>query len=187
MMNSELTKISRFLSLILRHKPEVIGVELDEHGWADVHKLIGGVRNTYSDFNEDVLIEIVQTDEKQRYSFNNDGTKIRANQGHSVKVDVELKRVAPPDYLYHGTAVKYEKSIDENGLLPKSRLYVHLSSDLATAITVGMRHGDVVIYEVESGRMAADGYDFYLSENGVWLTKIVPVGYLKKGVVKPLD
>lgn len=174
-----LTETSRYMSLILRHKPEVIGITLDEHGWADVNKLIEGIAKTKM-FNMNILEEIVRTDNKQRYSFNADKTKIRANQGHSVPVDVELEQKIPPDYLWHGTGQKYVLSIDKQGLLPQSRLYVHLSSDEKTAITVGSRHGIPVIYKVHSREMAEQGYEFYCSVNGVWLTKEVPVKYLEK-------
>ena len=114
-----------------------------------------------------MLEEIVKTDEKQRYAFNDDKTLIRANQGHSIPVDVELEQKTPPDMLWHGTGEKYVTSIERQGLLPKSRLYVHLSADYDTAIKVGSRHGRPVVYEVNAGAMAADGYDFYLSANGV--------------------
>ena len=123
---------------------------------------------------------IVRTDNKQRYSFNADKTKIRANQGHSIPVDVELSEREPPKILWHGTGEKYVASIDAQGLLPKSRLYVHLSGDFDTAVSVGKRHGRAVVYQVESGRMQRDGYRFYLSQNGVWLTKRVPAEYLRK-------
>lgn len=174
-----LTETSKYISLILRHKPEVIGITLDEHGWADVKELIEGINRT-SPMNMALLEEIVRTDEKQRYSFNEDRTLIRANQGHSVPVDVELPVMAPPEFLWHGTGEKYTSSIEEIGLIPKSRLYVHLSKDIETAKTVGQRHGRPVIYRVLSGKMAQDGYVFYRSVNGVWLTKEVPVAYLEK-------
>ena len=174
-----LNETSKFMSLILRHKPEVIGIELDEHGWADVNELIRGISKTRN-FNRDILEEIVRTDNKKRYSFNEDKTMIRANQGHSVPVDVELKEMEPPEELWHGTGEKYTASIDKQGLIPKSRLYVHLSKDSETAVKVGQRHGRPVLYIVKAGAMHRDGYKFYLSENGVWLTKSVPVKYLKK-------
>lgn len=173
------TDISKFISLILRHKPETVGISLDEHGWANVDELIVGISKTYP-ITKELLEEIVATDNKQRYSFNGDHTLIRANQGHSIPVDVELKKQKPPEYLYHGSAEKYEASIDEVGLIPKTRLYVHLSKDYDTAVNVGKRHGKPVVYKVNSGLMAHDGIDFYLSENGVWLTKAVPAKYLEK-------
>lgn len=174
-----LTGTSKYLSLILRHKPEAAGITLDEHGWANVAELIEGVRKSRP-FDMEMLEEIVRTDEKRRYSFNEDKTLIRANQGHSIPVDVELPVVAPPEILYHGTGEKYVSSIDQQGLLPRSRLYVHLSGDAETARKVGSRHGKPVIYEVLSGKMAKDGFTFYRSVNGVWLTKEVPPRYLKK-------
>jgi len=171
--------ISKYISLILRHKPEVIGITLDEHGWANVNELIEGVSKTYP-LNMELLEKIVAEDNKQRYSFNEDRTLIRANQGHSIPVDVELEQKNPPKILYHGTGEKFVSSIDQQGLIPKSRLYVHLSSDLDTAIKVGKRHGKPIIYEVLSGEMEKDGYLFYCSVNGVWLTKSVPAKYLRK-------
>ena len=170
---------SKYISLILRHKPEVINITLDEHGWANVDELIKGVSKTHPiDF--EMLEKIVASDEKQRYSINEDKTLIRANQGHSIPVDVELEEVEPPEILYHGTGEKYVSSIDREGLLPMSRLYVHLSLDMDTAIKVGKRHGKPVIYQVFGHNMVKDGYKFYCSVNGVWLTKEVPVKYLKK-------
>ena len=155
---SSLTQTSKFISLILRHKPETIGITLDEHGWADVKELINGVNSSGAyHLDIDLLKEIVRTDEKQRYSFNDDCTLIRANQGHSIPVDVELQEAIPPDILYHGTGEKYAASIEEQGLLPKSRLYVHLSADLETAKKVGQRHGKPVIYIVDCKAMLADG------------------------------
>lgn len=173
------TDTSRYLSLILRHKPEVIGITLDEHGWANVEELIAGISKTQP-LDMELLDKIVQTDNKQRYSFNEDKTLIRANQGHSIPVDVELQRVTPPEILFHGTGEKYTDSIDQIGLIPKSRLYVHLSSDEATAVTVGSRHGKPVVYRVAAEAMEKAGFEFYRSVNGVWLTKVVPVRYLDK-------
>lgn len=174
-----LQNISKYISLILRHKPEVIGITLDEHGWANVQELIDGIARDYS-FDMDMLEEIVRSDDKQRYSFNEDKTLIRANQGHSIPVDVELERVVPLEYLWHGTGEKYTASIDETGLIPKSRLHVHLSGDIETAVKVGKRHGRPVVYRVDSGRMQRDGFEFFQSANGVWLIKQVPVEYLEK-------
>ena len=169
--------VSKFISLILRHRPEAIGITLDEHGWADVSELIEGVSKTHH-LDMQTLEEIVRSDSKQRYSFSEDKRLIRANQGHSIPVDVELDRLDPPDILFHGTGKKYMKSIEKEGLLPKGRLYVHLSKDTKTAKTVGARHGTPIVYKVRAGAMARDGYEFFLSKNGVWLTKRVPVEYL---------
>lgn len=172
-------KTSMFISLILRHKPEVIGISLDEHGWADVDDLLAGIQQTRP-FSKEDLEEIVKTDSKQRYSFNEDKTLIRANQGHSIPVDVELEEKMPPKVLYHGSAEKYVSFIEQEGLIPKSRLYVHLSKDIDTALKVGKRHGKAIIYLIDAEKMAQDGYKFYLSVNGVWLTKAVPTMYLHK-------
>ena len=130
--------------------------------------------------NMEVLEDIVATDEKQRYSFNEDKSLIRANQGHSIPVDVELEQVAPPEILWHGTGAKFVESINQSGLIAKSRLYVHLSSDYETAVNVGSRHGKPVVYKVHAKEMEQDGYIFYQSVNGVWLTKEVPKKYLEK-------
>ncbi|MBO5353591.1 MAG: RNA 2'-phosphotransferase [Lachnospiraceae bacterium] len=170
---------SKYISLILRHKPETIGITLDEHGWAKVSELIEGIRRTQP-FDMELLEEIVRTDEKMRYSFNEDKTLIRANQGHSVPVDVELEQKMPPEFLWHGTGAKYTASIEQQGLIAKSRLYVHLSREYDTAVQVGSRHGSPVVYKVLTGKMAQEGYTFYLAKNGVWLTKEVPVRYLER-------
>ena len=176
-----LTRTGKFISYILRHHPEEIGITLDEHGWADVNALIEGINKTRQyHLTRNMLDEIVRTNNKKRYSYNEDHSLIRANQGHSIPVDVELEEKSPPEVLYHGTGEKYVPSIDKEGLLPKSRLYVHLSSDPETARMVGSRHGRPVIYRVNSRQMAEDGYIFYLSVNQVWLTKTVPVQYLVK-------
>lgn len=159
-------EMSKFISLILRHKPDVIGITLDEHGWAKVDELINGINKTMP-IDMALLEKIVAEDEKQRYSFHEDKTLIRANQGHSIPVDVELEKKTPPDVLWHGTGEKYVISIDETGLIPKSRLYVHLSVDYDTAVKVGSRHGKPVVYRIDAKEMDKDGYDFYLSLNGV--------------------
>lgn len=176
-MNKQI-EVSKFISLILRHKPETIGIALDEHGWANTEELINGISKRYP-FNINDLDEIVRTDNKQRYSFNEDKTLIRANQGHSIPVDVELDVLVPPEFLWHGTGEKYINSINVVGLIPKSRLYVHLSVDEETAIDVGKRHGKPIVYRVHSGEMYKQGYTFYRSQNGVWLTKTVPIEFLE--------
>lgn len=178
-MTKDDKKTSKYISLILRHKPETIGISLDEHGWAYVQELIKGVSKTYP-LDMDGLVRIVEEDEKQRYSFNDDRTLIRANQGHSFPVDVELEEVIPPEILYHGTGEKYVSCIDKQGLIPKSRLYVHISGDEDTAIAVGKRHGKPVVYKIRSGEMNRAGFKFFRSVNGIWLTKKVPKKYLEK-------
>ena len=164
--------------MVLRHKPDAVGIKLDTHGWAEVSAIVSAF-SKMGTFTLAMLKEIVRDDEKKRYSFNADGTKIRANQGHSVKVDVELKEAVPPEVLYHGTGRKYVESINKEGLLPRQRLYVHLSGDVETALKVGKRPGEPFIYTILAGKMVNAGYKFYLSENGVWLTKAVPVKFLR--------
>lgn len=176
--NKDYIKISCFISMLLRHKPQAAGLTLDEHGWADAGELIKGVSEHKAPLTMEELEYIVNTDDKGRYSFNEDKTLIRANQGHSIPVDVELDETEPPEFLWHGTGEKYVVSIGEMGLIPKSRLYVHLSADYDTAVTVGKRHGKPVVYRVRAKDMSKDGYKFYLSKNGVWLTKSVPTKYL---------
>lgn len=175
--------MSKFISLILRHHPEAAYIELDEHGWAEVDKLIEGIRRTGKRINRELLEEIVRTDNKQRYSFNEDKTYIRANQGHSVPVDVGLKEQEPPVFLYHGTAAGFLASIEREGLKPMGRLYVHLSKDVETAVNVGKRHGKPVVLKIHSGDMYRNGQAFYLSENGVWLTKKVVPEYFERLIV----
>ena len=167
----------KFIAFILRHHPESIGMKLDEHGWARTEDLIAGIAKSRP-FDMQMLEEIVRTDSKQRYSFNEDKTLIRANQGHSIRVDVELEQKTPSDVLWHGTGEKYVESINKIGLIPKSRLYVHLSKDYETAKIVGSRHEKSVVYQMNAGKIGADGYLFYLSVNGVWLIKEVSVQYM---------
>lgn len=177
---SELDILSKYISRVLRHRPDDAGIGLDEHGWADVEALIAGVNAAGKRIDRKILEEIVRTDKKQRYSFNENGTLIRANQGHSIPVDVELAKLEPPEYLYHGTAYRFLESIRQQGLLPMSRLYVHLSGDVETARVVGKRHGRPVVLKIHSGDMHRDGFPFYRSQNGVWLAKKVDAKYFEQ-------
>jgi len=172
------SNLSKFISLVLRHKPGAAGIELDKHGWADVNSLLSGINSTGRKINMDILEEIVRTDKKGRYSFNEDKTLIRANQGHSIKVDVGLQEKEPPEFLYHGTADRFLPDILKEGLKPMGRLYVHLSVDEDTAIKVGKRHGRPVVLRIYSGKMHKDNIKFYLSVNGVWLVQNVENKYL---------
>ena len=178
MTDKQMKSHSKFMSLILRHKPEEIGITLDENGWANVNDLISGMNRVGRIVSMDDIELIVRLDEKQRYIFNEEHTKIRANQGHSIPVDVELKESIPPTVLYHGTASRFLNSILSSGLKPQSRLYVHLSSDTDTALKVGQRHGGPVVLRIDAAGMVRDDFKFYLSENNVWLTKHVPVEYI---------
>lgn len=175
----KLDKLSVFISLVLRHKPDAAGIQLDEHGWANVDELIEGICNTGRIIDRAVLEEIVRTDSKQRYSFNQERTMIRANQGHSIPVDVELEEKQPPQYLYHGTADRFLDSIMAEGLKPMSRLYVHLSKDEETAVKVGKRHGNPVVLRIKAEEMWKVGIKFYLSQNGVWLTRYVDKSWIE--------
>jgi len=176
----DIKKLSKFLSLILRHKPDIVGISLDEHGWADVEALLRGIQKSGRNIDASLLEKVVAENDKQRFSFSEDRKRIRANQGHSLQVDVELVSRKPPAVLYHGTVERNRASIEEKGLLRGTRLYVHLSEDVETAMKVAARRkGERLIYQVDAGRMFRDGFMFYRSVNGVWLTKMVPTDYLR--------
>lgn len=171
---------SKFLSLVLRHKPEIIGISLDKNGWADVKELIEKSNSKKNiGLTLSILEYVVENNNKKRFIFNEDKTKIRANQGHSIEVELNLKEVMPPVILYHGTSDRFKDSILRTGLDKRNRNHVHLSADMETAQKVGTRHGGkLIIFKVDCKQMIADGYKFYLSENKVWLTDQVPVKYL---------
>ncbi len=177
-MKTNIKRISKLMSLILRHQPDVIGVELDENGWLDVDQLIQGINRKGIPFDFEQLQLVVDQNDKKRFAFNEDKTRIRANQGHSVKVDVELKVTTPPETLYHGTVFRFLDAIQDKGLIPMSRQHVHLSKDISTAQNVGSRRGTPIILKVRAFEMHKAGYTFYLSENGVWLTDKVPSEYI---------
>lgn len=179
-MNND-KNLSKFLSLILRHKPETVGITLDENGWADVGELLQKINKGGRTIDFETLEKIVRENDKQRFSFNDDKTKIRANQGHSIQVDVELEKKIPPEFLYHGTIERNSNSIETNGILKGSRLYVHLSADIETAQKVATRRkGSPIIYKISALAMHEDGYIFYQSKNGVWLTEFVPPKYFSR-------
>lgn len=169
------TKLGKFLAYILRHKPESIGLTLDENGWADIKTIC---KNTEEPIKYSEILSIVENDNKGRYALSAHNSKIRANQGHSVKVDVELGDYTPTDVLYHGTARRNVREIMKKGLIPGSRLHVHLSTDTDTAVTVGKRHGDPVVLSVDTQAMLRDGFKFYESLNKVILVFHVPAKYL---------
>ena len=171
--------ISKFLSLVLRHSPEKIGLNLNEQGWAAISQLIENSANFGKRFSRDDLQMVVATSDKQRFRISDDGTSIRANQGHSVSdVDLGLDFAEPPETLYHGTAERFLGSIKEFGLRSGSRNHVHLSFERDTAEMVGRRHGSPVVLRVNAAAMYHDGYKFHISDNGVWLTNVVPVLYI---------
>ena len=169
-------KLSKYLSYLLRHHPEDANLNMDKNGWVAVNELLS---NTKGKFTMELLEEIVNTDNKSRYAFNEDKTKIRANQGHSIDgIDLELEEMIPPEILYHGTATRFLNSIMKEGIKSQTRNHVHLSKDLETAITVGLRHGDAVILKIDTKKMNEDGHKFYLSKNGVWLTNYIDTKYI---------
>ncbi|MCE3260517.1 MAG: 2-phosphotransferase [Bacteroidetes bacterium] len=174
----EAIRISKFLSLVLRHQPGTIGINLDENGWTDTQLLLEKMSASGTPLTLEELKYIVDTNSKKRFAFTNDFKQIRASQGHSIEVDLGYKPVEPPEILYHGTTKRYLGIIRKTGLRKRQRHHVHLSTDVATAQTVGERHGEVAVLEVAAGKMYRDGYEFFISENGVWLTDHVPVNYL---------
>ncbi|MGJ7901587.1 RNA 2'-phosphotransferase [Lysobacter sp. 1R34A] len=168
-----LTKTSKFLSLVLRHEPDAIGLSLDGNGWADIDELIRLANAAGKPVTRALIDEVVRDNDKQRFAISDDGTRIRANQGHSIEVDLALTALAPPAVLYHGTATRFAKSIRNLGLVKQSRQHVHLSSDPDTAIKVGSRHGKALVLSIRAGDMHARGLSFFQSANGVWLTDAV--------------
>lgn len=173
------TKISKFLSLVLRHAPETINLNLDENGWANIEELLekSAVKGNIFSFEE--FEEVVVTNDKKRFSFDETKTKIRANQGHSLDVEIEFEKKTPPEILYHGTAEKNVGAIFANGLQKMKRHHVHLSAGTETAQKVGARYGKPVIFEIDTKAMLAENHEFFISANGVWLTDEVPPKFLK--------
>jgi putative RNA 2'-phosphotransferase len=178
MDDKRLVRISKFLSKYLRHDPAGLGLTLTAGGWVPIDALIEGSRNAGFHFTREELDIVVAKNNKQRFSIDETGTQIRANQGHSVEVDLQLEPVTPPDVLYHGTAERFLAEILKSGILKMSRHHVHLSGDAQTANAVGSRHGKPAILRIDSGTMARDGYVFYRTDNGVWLTESVPPQYI---------
>lgn len=179
MSTTETVKQSKFLSFVLRHHPESIGLTLDENGWALTSDLIAKAGEHGRMLTLEALKEIVATNDKKRFTFSPDFSKIRASQGHSLQIDLQLKEQNPPAILYHGTAEKNLDSIRQKGLLKGQRQYVHLSVDQESSRRVGMRYGKPVVLTIEAARMQKDGYTFFISENGVWLTETVSPAYIK--------
>ena len=177
-MDQSDVRLGRFISLVLRHQPSAANITLDEHGWADVDELLIGICNTGRMIDMETLERIVRENDKQRYIFNEDHAKIRANQGHSLKVNMEFKPIIPPAVLYHGTATRFLDSIRNQGIRKMNRQYVHLSADHKTAVKVGGRHGVPVVLRIDAAKMSEAGMVFYCAENGVWLTDFVPWEYV---------
>lgn len=178
-MDADLVPLSKFVSLVLRHDPARAGLTLDASGWADVDQLIAGAVTTGVPLTRARLRALVEQNEKRRFAFNEDGTRVRASQGHSVDVDLGLEPVTAPDVLFHGTAQRTLDAILATGLEPRGRQHVHLSGDRDTAVAVGRRHGRPVVLEVDARGMQTAGFAFLRSANGVWLTDAVPPAYLR--------
>lgn len=175
----EQTQISKFLSLVLRHQPELINLKIESSGWTDVEDLIAKANDYGIKFDRQILEYIVANNSKKRFAFNSTFDKIRASQGHSIETDLGYINQQPPMQLYHGTSEKSVEAILELGIDKRSRQHVHLSAEIDTALSVGRRHGKPVIFLVHSGKMYDDGFAFYLSENDVWLVNHVPSKYLE--------
>ncbi|MDM8559564.1 RNA 2'-phosphotransferase [Candidatus Parabeggiatoa sp. HSG14] len=168
-------KISKFLSYVLRHHPESIGITLDRNGWTSVTDILN---NSKLEFSIEELKQVVEINDKNRFSLNDNLSLIKANQGHSVKIELEFQEIVPPDILYHGTAKHFLESIQKTGLLKGNRHHVHLSKNVQTASNVGKRHGKLVILTIDTKKMHEDGYKFYLSDNQIYLVDFVPPNYL---------
>ncbi|HIE02471.1 MAG TPA: RNA 2'-phosphotransferase [Thiotrichaceae bacterium] len=176
MTKNQEIKISKFLSYVLRHQPESIGLSLDKNGWASVADIL---KNASLPLSLEELKQVVENNDKQRFSFNDDLSLIKANQGHSVKIELAFQAITPPDTLYHGTAQHFLKSIQQQGITKGKRHHVHLSKDIQTASKVGKRHGQLVILAIEAKTMHETGYPFYLSDNGVYLVEEIPPRYFQ--------
>ncbi|MGO2339084.1 MAG: RNA 2'-phosphotransferase [Psychrobacter sp.] len=173
------TETSKFLSYILRHEPDAIGLVLSSDGWANINELIQSANTSGNNITLEQIYSIVESDKKGRFSISDDGQYIRAVQGHSLKtVDLNLKETTPPANLLHGTAQRFIESIHNEGLLSQKRQYVHLTEDYDTAIKTGMRYGKPVVLNIDSRKMQEEGYKFYQAENDVWLTSTVPLAYI---------
>ncbi len=177
-MNKKLIRTSKFLSFVLRHKPDEVGLTLETGGWVHVDALIAAANRAGVNLDHALLREVVATNDKKRFAFSEDGLRIRANQGHSVPIDLGLEPVVPPDVLFHGTAARFLDSIRRHGLQRRNRHHVHLSPDAQTATAVGKRHGKPVVLAVTARRMHDAGFPFYRSQNNVWLTEHVAPAYL---------
>lgn len=179
MTEKETIKASKFLSLILRHEPERIGLKLGEGGWTDVNELLLAMRRSGSALTREDLEHIVVTSDKKRFAFSDDGLRIRANQGHSVEVDLQYPPQTPPEILYHGTATRFLDGIRRDGLMKMDRHDVHLSAETKVTLQVGGRHGKPALLTIRAGDMHRAGFVFRCSANGVWLVDQVPPQYIE--------
>ncbi|MEX2943794.1 RNA 2'-phosphotransferase [Serratia fonticola] len=180
-MSHQNQDVSKFLSYVLRHQPESIGLTLDCEGWANLDSLIACAAKKGRILDLPLIRSVVENSDKKRFSISDDGGYIRAVQGHSSKqVDISYQEHTPPQYLYHGTATRFIASINQDGLIAGSRQYVHLSADITTATAVGQRHGKPVVLTIDALAMYQNGFKFYQADNGVWLTTAVPVKFIDK-------
>ncbi len=177
-MDNELKKVSKYLSFILRHKPDDIGLELDANGWASIEELIEKT-SSYT-LTKELIDIVVETNDKQRFAIDSSKARIRANQGHSIEVDLNLEPVEPPEFLLHGTAQRFEEVILKEGLTKQKRHHVHLSETASVAKAVGGRHGKPVIFKIDAKTMCESGFKFYKTANNVWLVSDVPPRFLVK-------
>ena len=174
----ELHQASKYLSFILRHQPDSIGLELSDEGWANINELIGKTRKFK--LTKELINTVVETNDKKRFLISEDGKRIKANQGHSIEVKLQLKPVTPPDFLLHGTAERFLESILKEGLTKQKRHHVHLSETQQTAMSVGKRYGKPALLIIDSKQMHGDGFEFLKTENGVWLVDSVPALYIRQ-------
>lgn len=178
-MSKQHAEISKFLSFVLRHRPDAIGITLDLEGWTDIAALIAAATKDGKQLDRDLIQAVVTTSDKKRFAISEDGLRIRAVQGHSTEsVDINYVEQVPPEFLYHGTATRFMDAIRKDGLLPGSRQYVHLSQDEQTALAVGQRHGKPVVLKIKALLMHEQGFKFFQAENGVWLTLNVPIIFI---------
>ncbi|MEM6257463.1 MAG: RNA 2'-phosphotransferase [Planctomycetota bacterium] len=177
-MDPKIKSVSKSMSYVLRHKPDAIGITLDPNGWVVVDNLLAAFQRDGKRYTREVIDRAVAENDKQRFEFSEDGTRIRARQGHSVNVDLGYEPAVPPDALFHGTATRNLDSVREKGLLKMNRHHVHLSTSKETMLAVAQRHGKPVILEVDAKRMHADGFEFFVTQNDVWLVDSVPPKYL---------
>lgn len=178
-MSDLYTETSKFLSYVLRHEPHAIGVTLNDQGWVSISTLIEGANRAGKQLTEDLIRKIVENSDKKRFSISTDGLFIRAAQGHSnKKLSINYIEKPPPEFLYHGTAMRFVGSIKKQGLLPGERQYVHLSEDERTALAVGQRHGKPIVLKIKTLLMHQQGFKYYLADNCVWLTEEIPIEFL---------
>ncbi|MFZ1946742.1 MAG: RNA 2'-phosphotransferase, partial [bacterium] len=188
-MDRNLVRLSKFVSLVLRHQPEIAGLTLGQGGWVEIEDLVAGAKKAGVELSPEALRDIVEREERKRFTISDDGRRIKANYGHSLPVDLGLEPTQPPETLFHGTAWHLVEGIAAEGIARKGRHYVHLSADGTTALEVGRRHGQPVVLKIRARAMHEDGFEFRLSESGIWLTRSVPPHYIEfpSGSAEPAE